>query len=261
MTGVIFRLGSTVLEQLARFGEMMLLLWDVLKTTLTRRPRWRVTFEQAYQIGWQSQVVVIITGAFTGMVFAVRTGMQFHKVKMDSMVGAVVSLAMLRELAPVLTGLMVAGRVGASIAAELGTMKVTEQRDALRSMGTSPVDYLAVPRFVALLGSLPLLTAEAMAFGIYAGYLVSVRLLGIDSVYFFSNMYKYTKANDVFQGLFKSVFFALFIALIACHKGFTAGEGAEGVGHATTRTVVAASLTILIANFFIALTYNAVFPP
>jgi len=213
-----------------------------------------------YKIGWQSQAVVIITGAFTGMVFAVQTGLQFHKVKMDTAVGPVVAIAMLRELAPVLTGLMVAGRVGAAIAAELGTMKVTEQLDALRSMGTSPTDYLAAPRFWALVVGLPMLTAEAMACGIFAGYLVAASMLNIDGAYYWHNMLKFTAAKDVLAGLIKSVFFAAFIAMIACHKGFHADEGAEGVGRATTEAVVVSSLTILIANFFIAVVFNTIVP-
>jgi len=207
------------------------------------------TIEQTYKIGWKSQLVVLTTGAFTGMVFTVQTGLQFHKVKMDTAVGPVVSIAMARELAPVLTALMVAGRVGAAIAAELGTMKVTEQLDAMRSMGTSPVNYLAVPRFVAMLVALPLLTAESVFFGIYSGYLVAVNMLGIDRAYFLENMFKFTAAKDVTSGLIKSVFFAMFIALISCYKGFNAGEGAEGVGRATTQAVVVSSLTVLVANF------------
>lgn len=260
MAALLIKLGQAVLAQVAQFGAALLLLVDIVRTTFSRWPRWRETIEQAYKIGWQSQAVVLITGAFTGMVFAVQTGLQFHKVKMDTAVGPVVAIAMLRELAPVLTGLMVAGRVGAAIAAELGTMKVTEQLDALRSMGTSPVDYLATPRFWALVVGLPMLTAEAMACGILAGYYVAVNMLNTDAAYYWFNMLKFTGGKDVMAGLIKSVFFAVFIALIACHKGFNADEGAEGVGRATTQAVVAASLTILIANFFIAVVFNAIIP-
>ena len=252
------RFAEFVVGQLDQLGALLLLLFDIARTIVTKRPRWSETIEQAYKIGWQSQAVVVITGAFTGMVFAVQTFHQFHKVKMDTAVGPVVSVAMTRELAPVLTALMVAGRVGAAIAAELGTMKVTEQLDALRSMGTAPVDYLAVPRFLALLMALPLLTAEAMFFGIFSGYLVGVHMLGIDQAYFLNDMYKFTSAKDVMSGLIKSVFFAIFIALIACYKGFNADEGAEGVGRATTQAVVVSSLTVLIANFFIAVLFNAI---
>src|SRR5437870_8993911 len=225
MKEALSRFGSFVLGQLTQLGSMLILLGDIFKTTFTRRPRWRITIEQAYLIGWKSQMVVLVTGAFTGMVFAVQTYHQFHKVKMETAVGPVGSIAMARELAPVLTALMVAGRVGAAIAAELGTMKVTEQLDALRTMGTSPVNYLAVPRFVALMVALPLLTAEAMCFGIFSGYVVAVHMLGIDRAYFLVNMFKFTAAKDVVSGLIKSGFFGMFIALISCYKGFYAGEG------------------------------------
>lgn len=255
------RFGGFVLGQLTQLGSMLMLLGDIFKTTFSKRPRWRITIEQTYLIGWKSQMVVLVTGAFTGMVFAVQTYHQFHKVKMDTVVGPVVSVAMTRELAPVLTALMVAGRVGAAIAAELGTMKVTEQLDALRSIGTAPVDFLAVPRFIALLLALPLLTAQAMFFGIFSGYVVGVHMMGIDEAYFLANTFKFTDAKDVMSGLIKSVFFAMFIALISCYKGFNAGEGAEGVGRATTQAVVVSSLTVLIANFFIAVLFNAITQP
>lgn len=261
MREIVSRVGAGALAELEQLGGMLVLLADIARTMLTCRPRWRETVNQLYRIGWQSQVVVLITGAFTGMVFAEQTYHQFHKVKMDTVVGAVVSVAMLRELAPVLTALVVAGRVGAAIAAELGTMKVTEQLDALRTMGTSPVNYLAIPRFLALLVGLPLLTAEAMGFGIFSGYLVGVHLRGIDAAYFLENMYRFTQVKDVLSGLTKSVFFAGFIGLISCYKGFNAGEGAEGVGRATTQAVVASMLTVLIANFFIAMLFNAMVPP
>ncbi len=261
MTEALASFREFVVDQLDQLGAMLLLLLDIFKTAFSKRPRWAEILEQVYKIGWQSQAVVVITGAFTGMVFADQIYNQFHKVKMDTAVGPVVSVAMTRELAPVLTALMVAGRVGAAIAAELGTMKVTEQLDALRSMGTAPVDYLAVPRFLALLLALPLLTAEAMFFGIFSGYLIGVDMLGIDQAYFLTNMYKFTTAKDVMSGLIKSVFFAMFIGLISSYKGFHAGEGAEGVGRATTQAVVVSSLTVLIANFFIAVLFNAIIPP
>jgi phospholipid/cholesterol/gamma-HCH transport system permease protein len=260
MKEVWSRFREFVLGQLNQLGSMLLLFLDIFKTTFSKRPRWSETIEQAYKIGWQSQAVVVVTGAFTGMVFAVQTYLQFHKVKMDTAVGPVVSVAMTRELAPVLTALMVAGRVGAAIAAELGTMKVTEQLDALRSMGTAPVDYLVVPRFIALLFALPLLTAEAMFFGIFSGYLVGVHLCGIDEAYFLNHMYQFTAAKDVVSGLIKAVFFAMFIALISSYKGFHAGEGAEGVGRATTEAVVVSSLTVLIANFFITVLFSKIMP-
>src|SRR5213595_646069 len=158
-----------------------------------------------YFAGVKSQSVVLITGAVTGMVLAAQTYLQFHKVKMDTATLAVVSVSMCSELGPVLTGLMVAGRVGASLAAELGTMKVTEQIDALRTLATHPVDYLVVPRFLATTISMPLLTASSIAIGIAAGYLVGVYLLGIDSTYSWVNMMRYTFSSHVLVGLIKSL--------------------------------------------------------
>jgi len=261
MTELLGKLGRSVLGLLAQVGGMCLLFLELLRTMFTRRPRWGETVVQVFKMGWQSQSVVIITGAFTGMVFAEQTYQQFHKVKIETAVGTVVSISMLRELAPVLTALMLSGRVGAAIAAELGTMKVTEQLDALRAMGTSPVDYLAVPRFVALLLAVPLLTAEAMFFGIFSGYFIGVKVRGIDEAYFLKNMYQFTEVKDVMSGLLKAVCFAVFIGIISCYKGFHAGEGAEGVGRATTQAVVVSSLTVLISNFFIAVLFNTILPP
>jgi phospholipid/cholesterol/gamma-HCH transport system permease protein len=161
-------------------------------------------------------------------------------------------------LGPVLTGLMVAGRVGAAIAAELGTMRVTEQIDALRTLATHPVDYLVVPRLIALHVALPLLTAESIVVGICAGYLVGVYLLGIDSTYLWVNMVRYTGNSDVAIGLIKAVIFGGIIALIGCYKGMFCGEGAEGVGRATTEAVVYSSITILISNFFLTLALSKI---
>jgi len=149
--------------------------------------------------------------------------------------------------------------VGAAIAAELGTMRVTEQIDALRTLATHPVDYLVVPRLLALHAALPLLTAESIAVGIGAGYLVGVHLLGIDATYSWTNMLKYTNPSDVVVGLIKSFIFGGIIAMISCYKGLTCGEGAEGVGRATTEAVVFSSITILITNFFLTLSLGAIF--
>jgi phospholipid/cholesterol/gamma-HCH transport system permease protein len=195
--------------------------------------------------------VVLITGAFTGMVLAAQTYFQFHKVRMDTATLAVVSVSMCSELGPVLTALMVAGRVGAAIAAELGTMRVTEQIDALRTLATHPVDYLVVPRLIASNIAVPLLTIESMSIGIASAYVVGVGLLGIEPTYAWYNMLKYSHDSDVMIGLVKSVVYGGIIALIGCYKGLTCSVGAEGVGRATTEAVVYSSITILICNFFL----------
>jgi len=246
-------------EWLGGLGRLSLLVKETVVSLLTFRVAWRDLLYQSYFVGVKSQSVVLITGAFTGMVLGVQTYLQFHKVKMDTATLAVVSVSMCSELGPVLTGLMVAGRVGAAIAAELGTMRVTEQIDALRTLATHPVDYLVVPRLIALHLALPLLTAEAIAIGIGAGYTVGVYYLGIDPTYLWYNMLKYTSTPDVVVGLVKAFIFGGMVALISCYKGMSCGEGAEGVGRATTEAVVYSSITILVSNFFLTLSLGAVF--
>src|SRR3974390_232156 len=184
-------------DGLEGLGRLTLLTRDAIVSLFTSKFAGRELLYQLYFIGVKSQSVVLITGAFTGMVLCAQTYFQFHKIKMDTATLAVVSVSMCSELGPVLTGLMVAGRVGAAFAAELGTMRVTEQVDALRTLATHPVDYLVVPRLLALHVTLPLLTAEAIVVGICAGYLVGVYLLGIDSTYLWVNMIKYTGDSDV----------------------------------------------------------------
>ena len=161
--------GNRISEWLEGLGGLTLLAKDTVTSLFTLKVAWRDFLYQVYFVGVKSQSVVLITGAFTGMVLGAQTYFQFHKVKMDTATLAVVSVSMCSELGPVLTGLMVAGRVGAAIAAELGTMRVTEQIDALRTLATHPVDYLVVPRLLALHAALPLLTAESIAFGIVSG--------------------------------------------------------------------------------------------
>jgi phospholipid/cholesterol/gamma-HCH transport system permease protein len=248
-----------IAEWLEGLGRITLLAKESVASLFTAKVAWRDLLYQIYFVGVKSQSVVLITGAFTGMVLAAQTYLQFHKVKMDTATLAVVSISMCSELGPVLTGLMVAGRVGAAFAAELGTMRVTEQIDALRTLATHPVDYLVVPRLLALHIALPLLTAESIAVGIGAGYFVGVDLYGIDPTYTWYNMLRYTAASDVVVGLIKAVVFGGIVAMIGCYKGLSCGEGAEGVGRATTEAVVYSSITILISNFFLTLTLGQIF--
>jgi phospholipid/cholesterol/gamma-HCH transport system permease protein len=237
----------------AELGQITLLAREAAASLLKGRASWRDLLYQIYYIGVKSQSVVLITGAFTGMVLAAQTYFQFHKVKMDTATLAVVSISMCSELGPVLTALMVAGRVGAAMAAEIGTMRVTEQIDALRALATHPVDYLVVPRLIAAHLALPLLTVEAIGIGVLGGYFVSVNLLDIEPTYLWANMLKYTHQSDLVIGLIKAFIYGGVIALIGCYKGMTCRLGAEGVGQATTEAVVYASITILIANFFLTL--------
>jgi phospholipid/cholesterol/gamma-HCH transport system permease protein len=245
-----------VAEWLEGLGRLSLLAKDALSSLFTFKLSPKDFLFQLYFIGVKSQTVVVFTGAFTGMVLCAQTYFQFHKVKMDDATLAVVSVSMCSELGPVLTALMVAARVGASMAAEIGTMKVTEQIDALRTLATHPVDYLVAPRVLASVISMPLLTAESIAIGIAAGYLVGVFLLGIDPAYSYYNIVRYTGDIDLSIGLIKSVIFGGILSLVGCYKGMTCGEGAEGVGRATTEAVVYASISILICNFFLTITLS-----
>lgn len=246
-------------EGLEETGRIALLLGETARSLVTQRLNWRDLVHQLHFIGVKSQSVVLITGAFTGMVLCAQAYFQFHKVKMDTATLAVVSVSMCSELGPVLTALMVAGRVGAAIAAELGTMRVTEQIDALRTLATHPVDYLVVPRLVATIVALPLLTVEAIVIGIGAGYWVAVHLLNIDASYSWANMIKYSDAVDVVIGLTKALIFGALVALLSCYKGMNCSEGAEGVGRATTEAVVFSSIAILISNFFLTLFLTRMF--
>ncbi|MGO8837991.1 MAG: MlaE family ABC transporter permease [Limisphaerales bacterium] len=251
----MFRLSANkrVTEALAEFGGVTLLAKEAAASLLKWRVAGRDLLYQVFFIGVKSQSVVLITGAFTGMVLGAQTYFQFHKVKMDTATLAVVGVSMCSELGPVLTALMVAGRVGASIAAEIGTMRVTEQIDALRALATHPVDYLVLPRLIAAHIALPVLTLEAIGIGILAGYFVGVNVLDIEPTYLWANMLKYTHQVDLVIGLIKAFIYGGIIALIGCYKGLTCGLGAEGVGRATTEAVVYSSITILIANFFLTL--------
>jgi phospholipid/cholesterol/gamma-HCH transport system permease protein len=242
-----------VTAALTELGQVTLLAKEATSSLLKWRVAGRDLLYQVFFIGIKSQSVVLITGAFTGMVLGVQTYIQFHKVKMDTATLAVVGVSMCSELGPVLTALMVAGRVGAAIAAELGTMRVTEQIDALRALATHPVDYLVLPRLIAAHIALPVLTVESIVIGILAGYFVGVNVLDIEPTYLWDNMLKYTHQVDVVIGLVKAFIYGGIIALIGCYKGMTCGLGAEGVGRATTEAVVYSSITILIANFFLTL--------
>jgi phospholipid/cholesterol/gamma-HCH transport system permease protein len=256
MTSWVHKYITGWLNGLGSFG---LLVTEAIASLCTFKVAWRDLNYQIYFIGVKSQMVVLVTGAFTGMVLAAQAYYQFHQVKMDTATLALVGVSMCSELGPVLTALMVAGRVGAAIAAEIGTMRVTEQIDALRTLATHPVDYLVVPRLLAAIFVMPILTAEAVAIGIAGGYVVGVHLLGIDPTYSWHNMLRYTTIPDFAIGLIKGLIFGGIIAIIGCYKGMTCHEGAEGVGQATTEAVVYSSITILIANFFLTLLLGRVF--
>lgn len=253
-------LGRGALSFIRYLGELAMLAVDTATSIVVAPFRWRLLLRQIAEIGFRSQTVVIVTGMFTGAVLTAQTFFQFSKLGMSTAVGSVVSVSLFRELGPTLTGLMVAGRAGASIAAEIGTMKVTEQIDALRALGVHPTDYLVVPRVLALLISMPLLVAECVALAIFASYMVGTQVLGINGPYFMTNVIRYTGPRDIKMALVKGFFFAIIIAFVSCHQGLHAKEGAVGVGRAPTEAIVIASLSILIVNFFLTFALNMIFP-
>jgi phospholipid/cholesterol/gamma-HCH transport system permease protein len=253
-------LGRTFLSFFQYLGELALLAADSLRSMVVSPIRWRLALKQLLEVGFRSQLVIIVTGSFTGAVFAAQTYFQFNRLDMETAVGAVVSVSMFRELGPVLTGLMIAGRVGAAMSAEIGTMKVTEQIDALRSMGVYPVDYLVVPRVIAMMVSMPLLVMECIGFGILTGYFVGVHLLDISAAYYVDYMITFTGPRDIKMALSKGFVFAFVIVFIGCDQGLRTTEGAVGVGRAPTQAVVNGSLAILVTNFFLTMLLNAIFP-
>lgn len=237
-----------VLEELGRFFQMMgqSVVWAV-------RPPYDVPelFRQMVRVGVDSIPVVFLTTLFTGMVLALQTFHGFARFHAEGFVGSVVALSLTRELAPVLTALMVTGRVGSAMAAELGTMRVTEQIDALTALGTEPVQYLVVPRVASSVLMMPLLVILGDAVGMYGGYLVAVQLFGANPITYIDNSFQFLELSDVTSGIIKAAVFGLIFSLIACVRGYYTEGGAEGVGRSTTRAVVGGSLSILFADFFL----------
>lgn len=206
---------------------------------------------QMVRLGIQSIPVVVLTTLFTGMVMALQTFNGFRRVHAENFVASVVSLSMVRELSPVLVGLMVTGRVGSSMAAEIGTMRVTEQIDALESLATDPIHYLFVPRVLAGLVMLPFLVILGDAVGIFGGYVVAVKMMGANPLIYDQNTWNFLDANDIWSGVIKAAVFGVLLTLTGCVRGYFTTGGAEGVGRATTSAVVVASLIILLSDFFL----------
>lgn len=235
-------------EEMGRFMQMVgrVFVW-------TFRPPydWRELLRQMVKVGVNSMPVVLLTAMFTGMVLALQTFTVLSRFSAESFVGSLVALSMVRELSAVLSGLIVAGRAGSAMGAELGTMRVTEQIDALEVMATDPVHYLVVPRVWATTITLPMLVVLGNAVGIFGGYLVSVVLMGANPVSYVDRTFQFMGAGDLFSGLIKSAFFGFLLAVIGCQQGFYTSGGAEGVGRSTTAAVVVASIAILIADFFL----------
>jgi len=232
-------------------GKIVLLFLSALTWRVRPPLRLRLIAKQMEFVGVQSLSVVMITAAFAGMVLALQTYYGFRMFGGESLVGATVALSLTRELGPVFTALMVTGRAGSAMAAELGTMKVTEQVDALYTMSVNPVQYLIVPRILAAVLMVPILTILADFIGVVGGYFVGVHLLGINSGIFMARIVEFVEMDDITNGLIKSAFFGLILSLIGTFKGFYTTGGAEGVGKATTEAVVYASVSILISDYIL----------
>ena len=243
--------GRLVLAQIESLGRVVILFVQ----TVYHIPQMKVrhVIQQMSHLGVDSLPIVGLTILFTGMVMTMQSAQEFIKYGAQSSVGGVVSIAMGRELAPVLTGVVAAGRVGAAITAEIGSMKVTEQIDALRVMATNPLAYLVAPRLVACMLMLPILVSFADIIGTIGGYLVATLYAGISSFSFLHSIKIFAVVNDVTGGLVKSMVFGAIIATIGCYKGLTSAQGAEGVGKATTGSVVTSIILIFISNYFLSL--------
>jgi len=232
-------------------GKILILFISVVSWAARPPLKAASIFKQMEFVGVKSIFVVVLTGTFTGMVMALQAYHGFKLFSAESMVGSTVALGMTRKLGPVLTALMVTARAGSAMAAELGTMRVTEQIDALYVMAANPVKHLIVPRVIAGVLMVPLLTAISDFVGIVGGYFVGVDLLHINAGLFIKNITKLVNLDDIFNGLIKAAFFGFILALIGCYKGFNTRGGAEGVGKATTEAVVLSSVSILISDYFL----------
>ncbi|HER00632.1 MAG TPA: ABC transporter permease [candidate division Zixibacteria bacterium] len=252
MRKLIESLGRILIAFVADIGGLFIMIWGIILSVPTIFKRIRLIFEQMLMMGVRSLPLVILTSVFTGSVTAWQAAYQFKGLVPLEWLGLTVAKTVFIELGPVLTSLVLAGRVGASIAAELGTMRVTEQIDALESMGINPVGYLVMPRLVAGMIMVPVLVMFANIIAILGGMVVAVMLVNISYETFTDSIKSYVYIRDVVSGLQKSVGFGAIIALMGCYNGFNAKGGAEGVGLATTRAVVLASVLILVSDYIMA---------
>ncbi len=244
---------------LVSIGEYAILILDSVKSSLKRPPSLRLIFKQMYSIGVASLTVVAITGFFTGLVLAAQSFYQLSDKGLAGVTGLMVAKAMMTELGPVLTAFMITGRVGAAMCAELGTMRVTEQIDALKTMAVNPNRYLVAPRLIAGTIMIPLLTIYSVVTGIFGGYLISVFFFGMSPASYFDPMPIHITLFDFFSGVIKGFIFGLLIMTISCYKGMKTTGGAEGVGKSTTNSVVICYCCILFANFFTTLALNIIY--
>jgi len=251
--------GTIVVDGLTTVGDMALFAWQMCVWLFTRLPPQGTLLPNFYQVGVLSLPVVALTGTFIGMVLAVQSYYQFATIGLEEKLGAVINSSLVRELGPVLAATMLAGRVGSAMAAVLGTMRVTEQIDALETMGADPIHYLVVPRFLACILLIPALTVMADFMGIVGGYFYSVIILGIDHAAYQTNSREFVSGFDFFSGIFKSVFFGGVIAIVSCYRGFNCQPGAEGVGRAATASFVYSFVIILAIDLVLNILLDAIY--
>lgn len=251
--------GTIVVDGLIMVGDIAIFAWQMCVWMFTRLPRRGTLLPNFYQVGVLSLPVVALTGTFIGMVLAVQSYYQFASIGLESRLGGVINMSLVRELGPVLAATMLAGRVGSAMAAVLGTMRVTEQIDALETMGADPIHYLVVPRFLACILLIPALTVMADFMGIVGGYFYSVIILGIDHAAYQNNSREFVGGFDFFSGIFKSVFFGGVIAIVSCYRGFHCQPGAEGVGRAATAAFVYSFVLILAIDLVLNILLDAIY--
>lgn len=251
MIHLVERVGARILACLEEMGKMLNFMLYTIYTCVRSPGHPRHIMKQISFIGARSSFVVILTASFTGMVLALQGYYTLTQFGSEGMLGTAVALSLIRELGPVLSALMVTGRAGSAISAEIGIMRITEQIDALETMALEPFKYLIAPKLIASLLALPLLCAMFDIVGILGGYLVGVKLLGVNPGAYFAEMEKSVAWKDIYTGMIKSFCFGGIIAWVCCYKGYYAGHGAEGVSRATTTAVVTTSVLILVWDYFI----------
>ncbi|MCA9132780.1 MAG: ABC transporter permease [Planctomycetales bacterium] len=251
--------GELVVDAVTTLGDMTIFAGRVFRWLFTTRPAKGTILPNFYHVGVLSLPVVALTGTFIGMVLAVQSYVQFANLGLENQLGAVINMSLVRELGPVLAATMLAGRVGSAMAAVLGTMRVTEQIDALISMGANPLRYLVVPRFLACILLIPALTVMADFMGIVGGYFYSVVMLGIDHYQYLNNSRQFVGGWDFFMGIFKSFFFGGIIAIVSCYRGFHCQAGAEGVGRAATAAFVFSFVLILAVDLMLNILLDAIY--
>lgn len=229
-------------------GEVVLMVWHAGAAAVASPPRPRIFLDQLHEVGVRSLSIVTLTAVFTGMVMALQLGYFLSRFGAKIFVSKIIGVAIVTELGPVLTALMIGGRVGAGMAAELGTMKVSEQVDALRSLGTDPLCYLVAPRLVAIAVMLPLMTGLADFVGVVGGMFIAKFELGVPASFYVTSLVQFLTLTDIARSLIKGFVFALIIGAIACYNGLNAEGGADGVGRATTHTVVVSAVVVLVAD-------------